>query len=62
MLTLALSGSKCSQDLIFADPAQRQKLATILEEDEVVAKVSRRRLLVQRAGRSRSRSPKSDRP
>ena len=62
MLTLALSGSKCSQELIFADPAQRQKLATILEEDEVVAKVSRRRLLVQRAGRSRSRSPKSDRP
>ena len=59
LLTLAASGSKESVECLFQDPVQRQKLAVVLEEDEVVATVARRRLTALRtagAG-SRSRSP-----
>lgn len=65
LLALAASGSKESRERLFDDPMQRQKLALVLEEDQIVETVARRRLLAQTAvrHRSKSRSPRaSDRP
>ena len=61
LLSIAISGSEEARDNLFKDPVQRQKLALVLEEDEVVAAVARRRLTALRASgaRERSRSPMS---